>query len=106
MIHVFSRKPNGTWQEARFISLNHNGQALGWNGIIPVVAGIEVTNDGRHLLAANYENDSVSAVDLSTGTLVSKFDLRPGISFLCHDAQPAIWLLGFDVRTRGRKRDQ
>jgi DNA-binding beta-propeller fold protein YncE len=79
LIHVFSRKPNGTWQEGRFISLNHNGQALGWNGIIPVVAGIEVTNDGRHLLAANYENDSVSAVNLSTGTVVSEFDLRPGI---------------------------
>lgn len=70
LIQVFSRKPNGTWQEARSISLSHNGQALGWNGIIPVVAGIEVTNDGRHLLAANYENYSVSAVDLSTGTVV------------------------------------
>lgn len=79
LIHVFGRQANGSWHEGHFIPLNHNGQALGWNGIIPVAAGIEVTSDGKHLLAANYENDSVSAIDLSTGSVVSEFDLRPGI---------------------------
>lgn len=72
LIHVFGCQANGSWHEGHFIALNHNGQALGWNGIIRVA-------DGKHLLAANYENDSVSAIDLSTGSVVSEFDLRPGI---------------------------
>jgi hypothetical protein len=33
-------------------------------------------------------------------------DLSKQGTVLCHDAQPAVCLLGFDVRTRGRKRDQ
>jgi DNA-binding beta-propeller fold protein YncE len=79
LIHAFHRGAGGLWQEGSAIPLNHNGQALGWNGIIPVVAGLDVTKNGRYLLAANYENDSVSVVDLSAGTVISEFDLRPGI---------------------------
>jgi len=79
LIHVFTRGAGGTWQEGPAVPLNHNGQALGWNGVIPVVAGLVVTKNGKYLLAANYENDSVSAVDLSAGAVISEFDLRPGI---------------------------
>ena len=67
------------WQEGTAIPLNHNGVALGWNGVIPVAAGLQVTKNGKYLIAANYENDSVSAIDLSTGAVISEFDLRPGI---------------------------
>jgi DNA-binding beta-propeller fold protein YncE len=79
LVHVFNAAAGGTWQEGTAIPLNHNGVANGWNGIIPVAAGLGVTKDGKHLLVANYENDSVSAIDLSSGAVVSEFDLRPGI---------------------------
>lgn len=79
LIHVFNRQSGGMWQEGAPIPLNHNGVALGWNGIIPVAAGVAVTNDGKHLLVANFENDSVSAIDISAGAVISEFDLRPGI---------------------------
>jgi DNA-binding beta-propeller fold protein YncE len=79
LIHTFGRVASGAWVEGAEITLNHNGIALGWNGIIPVAAGVAVTQDGKHLLAANYENDSVSVIDLSAGKVVSEFDLRPGI---------------------------
>jgi DNA-binding beta-propeller fold protein YncE len=79
LIHAFSVTLGGTWSEGTPIPLNHHGIALGWNGIIPVAAGVDVTKDGKHLLAANYENDSVSAIDLSKGAVISEFDLRPGI---------------------------
>src|SRR5208283_5577439 len=79
LVHVFNAAAGGAWQEGTAISLNHNGVANGWNGIIPVAAGLDVTKDGKYLLVANYENDSVSAIDLSSGAVVSEFDLRPGI---------------------------
>lgn len=79
LVHVFSRGAGGIWQEGTPIPLNHNGIANGWNGIIPVAAGLGVTKDGKHLLVANFENDSVSVTDLSAGVVISEFDLRPGI---------------------------
>lgn len=79
LVHVFSGAAGGTWHEDTPIPLNHHGVANGWNGIIPVAAGLGITQDGKHLLVANYENDSVSAIDLSSGSVVSELDLRPGI---------------------------
>ena len=78
LIHVFV-KQGGKWTESSSVPLNHNGVGLGLYGILPVVAGLDVTRDGKHLLAANYENDSVSAIDLATHTVESELDLRPGI---------------------------
>lgn len=57
LVHVFNADARGTWQEGTTIPLNHNGVANGWNGIIPVAAGLDVTKDGKYLLVANYEND-------------------------------------------------
>lgn len=78
LVHVF-RSQDGMWMEGPPISLNHGGVGLGLFGILPLAAGLDVTSDGRHLLVANYENDSVSAVDLTTHTVESELDLRPGI---------------------------
>lgn len=78
LVHVFARSNAGQWQEGAPIALNHNGQAPG-NGVTPVAAGLDVTADGKHLLVANYENDSVSAIDLAAGAVIAEFDLRPGI---------------------------
>jgi len=57
-------------------------------GILPVVAGLGVTRDGKHLLAANYENDSISAIDLATHTVEGELDLRPGIVDVSRSGSP------------------
>jgi DNA-binding beta-propeller fold protein YncE len=44
----------------------------------PEAAGLAVSPDGRRLLVANVQNDSVSLIDLATGA-VSEQDLRPGV---------------------------
>ncbi len=86
LIHVFQLQ-SGAWVEASPVSLNHNGVALG-PGIIPVAAGLAVTPNGKHLLVANYENDSVSSIDLTAYQVESELDLRPGIIDPAQTGQP------------------
>ncbi len=75
-IHVFERDA-GAWKETSpTISLGHT-KGLGIN-IKPMVAGIAVNSSGTKLLAANFENDSVSLVDLGTRQKTAELDLRPG----------------------------
>ncbi len=45
----------------------------------PETAGLAISPDGRRLLAANYQNDSVSLIDLEAGKVVAEQDLRPGV---------------------------
>jgi DNA-binding beta-propeller fold protein YncE len=44
----------------------------------PEAAGIAVSPDGKWLLAANLQNDSVSLIDLANGQVAAERDLRPG----------------------------
>ena len=44
----------------------------------PAVAGLAVNATGTKMLAVNYENDSVSLVDLKTLKKIAELDLRPG----------------------------
>lgn len=44
----------------------------------PEVAGIGVNAVGTQLIAANYENDSISLVDLGSRAKIAELDLRPG----------------------------
>ncbi|HEV2388868.1 MAG TPA: hypothetical protein VGS20_16620 [Candidatus Acidoferrales bacterium] len=75
-IHVFERSA-GLWREAGTpIPLGHR-RGLGIE-TKPVTAGLAVTADGRRLLAANFENDSVSLVDLGQRRAIAEVDLRPG----------------------------
>lgn len=60
---------------ARTFKLGHKA-GLGLSAK-PHVAGLAISPDGRRLLAANYQNDSVSLIDLGSGTVVEQ-DLRPG----------------------------
>jgi len=46
-------------------------------GVQPEAAGVAVSPDGKRLLVANAQNDSVSLIDLATG-VVSELDLRRG----------------------------
>jgi DNA-binding beta-propeller fold protein YncE len=40
---------------------------------------LAITHDGNYLLAANFQNDSVSFIDLASGSVIKEFDLRPGV---------------------------
>lgn len=75
-VHIFERG-NGLWREAQTaVSLGHK-DGLG-KEIKPMVAGLAVNPSGTRLLAANYENDSVSLIDLKERRKVGELDLRPG----------------------------
>ncbi len=75
-VHVF-QKSDGRWSESgRPIRLGHR-HGLGIR-VRPMAAGLGVTADGRRLLVANFENDSVSLVDLASRRKIAELDLRPG----------------------------
>jgi YVTN family beta-propeller protein len=46
--------------------------------VSPLAAGVGVTADGRKVIVANLENDSISIVDLANGNAITELDLRPG----------------------------
>jgi YVTN family beta-propeller protein len=83
-VHVFDLV-NGSWAESGApIPLNHIvvtpfgvGGGLGIL-IQPATSGVAVNASGTQLLVANYENDSVSLVDLGQRAVVRELDLRPG----------------------------
>ncbi len=72
---VAFRQQGARFAEGRIYKLGHSGA----NGVDvkPVAAGVAVSPDGRRLLVANVQNDSVSLVDLAGGQ-VSDLDLRKG----------------------------
>jgi YVTN family beta-propeller protein len=75
-VHVF-QKSGGRWSESgRPIRLGHR-HGLGID-VRPMAAGLGVTADGRRLLVANFENDSVSLIDLASRRKIAELDLRPG----------------------------
>ena len=84
-VHVFTQQ-GGHWSETEGqITLGHK-TGLGVadrsetkvTPLDPMVAGLAVSPDGRHLLVANHQNDSVSLIDLETKQVVAELDLRPG----------------------------
>jgi DNA-binding beta-propeller fold protein YncE len=92
----FALGPGG-WAQARSIALGHEA-GLGI-GVEPEVAGLAISPDGRRLLAANLENDSVSLIDLDRGAVVAELDLRPGVLDPARSGapggtfpQPVVWV--------------
>ena len=71
------RRAGGAFAEARRIALGHKA-GLGVR-VKPAASAVAVSPDGRRLLVANYENDSVSLIDLARGAVVAEQDLRPGV---------------------------
>lgn len=66
------------WREILpVIALGHHNRGLGIK-IRPMAAGVAVSPDGKKLMVANFENDSVSEIDLGAGTVIHELDLRPG----------------------------
>jgi DNA-binding beta-propeller fold protein YncE len=43
-----------------------------------MAAGLAVTANGKRLVAANFENDSASVIDLEKQLVMAEIDLRPG----------------------------
>src|SRR5579872_4222880 len=77
-VHAFA-KQNGKWAEpGPAIALGHK-HGLGID-VKPEAAGLAVTADGKKLLVANFENDSVSVIDLAARRKIAELDLRPGKS--------------------------
>jgi DNA-binding beta-propeller fold protein YncE len=53
----------------------------------PESGGLAVSPDGKRLLVANVQNDSVSLIDLETGKIIEQ-DLRPGVIDPAKSGQP------------------
>jgi len=54
------------------------GHSAGLGLAVPATAaGLAVDGEGKHVVVANYENDSISIIDLATSA-VTEVDLRPG----------------------------
>ena len=76
VVHTFARKENALAESGDAISLGHK-VGLGMD-VKPMAAGVGITADGKRLIVANYENDSVSVVDLAARKISAELDLRPG----------------------------
>jgi DNA-binding beta-propeller fold protein YncE len=71
------RRSSGGFAPGRRFALGHrSGIGL---AVTPQTAGLAVSPDGRRLLAANFQNDSVSLIDLGAGSVLAEQDLRPGV---------------------------
>ncbi len=69
-------KDTGGFDRARSFKLGHTlGVGL---AVKPMAGALAVSPDGGKLLVANFQNDSVSVIDLASGA-VREQDLRPGV---------------------------
>ncbi|HWR75759.1 MAG TPA: bifunctional YncE family protein/alkaline phosphatase family protein [Thiobacillus sp.] len=75
-VHVYGLQAD-SWTEQAAIALGHGNIGLGI-GVRPIAAGMAVTQDGKRLLVANMQNDSVSVIDLETRAEIAELDLRAG----------------------------
>ena len=76
VVYDFVRGARGFAPASAPIKLGHkNGVGV---DVQPQAAGVAASPDGKMLLVANYYNDSVSLIDLTTRAVVAEQDLRPG----------------------------
>ncbi len=74
-VHFF-KQSGGVWSEDGIpVVLGHTNQGLASG---PMAAGLAVNASGTQLVVANFENDSVSVVNIPTRLVVADVDLRPG----------------------------
>jgi DNA-binding beta-propeller fold protein YncE len=76
VVHSYSKFSNAWAEFGAPIPLGH-AAGLGLQ-VKPEAAGLDITADGQHLIVANYENDSISVVDLIARKNNGDLDLRPG----------------------------
>jgi DNA-binding beta-propeller fold protein YncE len=85
-VHVFALGSSGWAESGSPIALGHGtaGNGLFSNvpgfgsAVNPEAAGLALTADGAKLVVADYENDSISVVDVVGRTKTGELDLRPG----------------------------
>lgn len=75
-VHSYGLSGAQWLEQGAAIKLGH-ARGLGL-GNPPLAAGLAPTTDGRRLVVANLENDSVSVVDLESRQIAYELDLRPG----------------------------
>jgi YVTN family beta-propeller protein len=77
-VHVFVKGASSYTEDPKSPIALHTGFL---NPLLPgpAAAGIGVTDDGKRLVVANYENDSIHIVDISSRTKTATLDLRPGV---------------------------
>jgi DNA-binding beta-propeller fold protein YncE len=75
-VHVFVKNGEQWVEGVPVIVLGHK-HGLGIE-VKPEAAGIGVTADGKKLVVANFENDSVSVADVAARQKTAELDLRPG----------------------------
>jgi DNA-binding beta-propeller fold protein YncE len=74
-VHEFAKGADG-YAAARTFTLGHAaGVGL---AVKPSAGALAVSPDGARLLVANFQNDSVSVIDLASGAMREQ-DLRPGV---------------------------
>jgi DNA-binding beta-propeller fold protein YncE len=76
-VYAFQRKTDGSFAvDGAPMALGHKSG----NGVEvqPMAAGLAVSPDGKRVLVANYQNDSVSLIDLDGRKVLGELDLRPG----------------------------
>jgi DNA-binding beta-propeller fold protein YncE len=78
-LHTYAQS-QGEWVEVGTpISLGHSGDLMNQETFVgPTAAGLGITADGATVIIANYETDSITAVDVVYGAVLAEFDLRPG----------------------------
>ncbi len=96
-VHIFTlNAANGTWQHAAELALGHTaglgldvepptGEQIPVNqrvSVSPCAAGVDISNDGKTLVVANYFNDSITVFTggLGNWSKGTELDLRPGKS--------------------------
>jgi len=95
-VHIFTQNPTTSiWAQAGELQLGHSygngipatGVGVGVNAavaIYPCAAGVAISSDGKTLVVANYENDSITVFRGGLGNWDSgtELDLRPGKALL------------------------
>src|ERR1019366_878020 len=78
-VHTYAQS-SGQWVEVGTpISLGHAGDLMNLETFVgPTAAGVGITANGSTVIVANYETDSITAVDVVHGTVLADYDLRPG----------------------------
>ena len=75
-VHFYDWNGSSWAESGTPVALGHT-HALALGNITPGAMGLAVTADGKRLVVANYENDSISVVDIAGRTVLSELDLRP-----------------------------
>ncbi len=77
----------GRFALAGTVVLGHKA-GIGVDGTKPEAASLAVSPDGKRLLVANYQNESVSLIDTAAHKVLAEADLRPGVIDPAKSGQP------------------